>query len=66
MYDNAHGGNDTLIGGDGAILNFFRRHLRHVRSSRGGNDTLIGGATRSRAVGDATSCTATPAAAMTR
>ena len=55
MYDHAHGGNDTLIGGDGAIFNFFLGDASDMYdSSRGGNDTLIGGAnTDNELFGDA-------------
>ena len=43
MYDNARGGNDTLIGGDGAINNLYGDADVMFDNARGGNDTLIGG-----------------------
>ena len=43
MYGNADGGNDTLIGGAGAI-NFLNGDVLFMYdNARGGNDTLIGG-----------------------
>jgi hypothetical protein len=48
MYDDARGGNDTLIGGDGAVFNFFLADASDMYgNTHGGNDTLIGGANTS-------------------
>ena len=69
MYDNARGGNDTLIGGDGAFFNFFLADASDMYgNTRGGNDTLIGGRQYEQLTSTATptSCTTTPAAVMTR
>ena len=57
MYDNARGGDDTLIGGAGsgprpATSPYGDAFAMHD-NSRGGNDTLIGGASDNVLTGDA-------------
>src|SRR3990170_1574839 len=44
MYDDARGGNDTLIGANGAFFNFFLADASDMYgNTHGGNDLLIGG-----------------------
>ena len=44
MVDNAHGGDDTLLGGDGSLVNYLSGDAFEMRdNARGGNDTLISG-----------------------
>ena len=44
MYDHSRGGNDTLIGGNGASNFLYGAAFFMFDDTRGGNDTLIGGA----------------------
>ena len=43
MFDNARGGNDTLIGGNGAFNTLYGDADAMHDNARGGNDTLIAG-----------------------
>ena len=67
MYDNTHGGDDTLIGGANANNTLYGDARFMHDNARGGDDTLTAApGAINYLYGDACPCTTTPAAATTR